>query len=55
MLVKPMNSTALIQQLEALLVAHEDRKRPVDKIPGMVSAPDKDGRKESVRSATVRT
>src|SRR6185437_9674653 len=29
MLVKPMNSHALIRQLEALLVAHEDRKRTV--------------------------
>jgi hypothetical protein len=55
MLVKPMNSTALIQQLEALLVAHEDRKRPVEKIPGMIDSPDKNGRKESTRSATVRT
>ena len=55
MLVKPMNSTALIQQLEALLVAHEDRKRPVERVPGMIGTPDKDGRKESPRSATVRT
>lgn len=55
MLVKPMNSTALIQQLEALLVAHEDRKRPVEKVPGMINAPEKDGRKESSRNATVRT
>jgi hypothetical protein len=45
----------LIQQLEALLVAHEDRKRPVEKVPGMISAPDKAQRKESTRSATVRT
>ena len=54
MLVKPMNSTALIQQLEALLVAHEDRKRPVEKVPGMI-APDKENRKDSSRNATVRT
>jgi DNA-binding response OmpR family regulator len=32
MLVKPMNSQSLIRQLEALLVAHEDRKRPVEKV-----------------------
>ena len=55
MLVKPMNSTALIQQLEALLVAHEDRKRPVEKVPGMISSPDKERRKEAPRSATVRS
>jgi DNA-binding response OmpR family regulator len=35
MLVKPMNSQALIRQIEALLVAHEDRKRPAAKVPGM--------------------
>jgi DNA-binding response OmpR family regulator len=55
MLVKPMNSSALIQQLEALLVAHEDRKRPVEKVPGLVSAADKDQRKESGRNATARS
>jgi DNA-binding response OmpR family regulator len=54
MLVKPMNSTALIQQLEALLVAHEDRKRPVEKASGMFG-PDKEQRKESARGATART
>lgn len=32
MLVKPMNSQSLIRQLEALLVAHEDRKRPVESV-----------------------
>jgi DNA-binding response OmpR family regulator len=55
MLVKPMNSSALIQQLEALLVAHEDRKRPVEKVPGLVGAADKDQRKESGRNATARS
>ena len=54
MLVKPMNCAALIQQLEALLVAHEDRKRPVEKVPGMIGA-DKDRRKESSRNATARS
>lgn len=54
-LVKPMNSNALIQQLEALLVAHEDRKRPVEKVPGLASAPDKEQRKGSARNATART
>ena len=53
MLVKPMNSTALIQQLEALLVAHEDRKRPVEKVPGLMSAPGKEQRKGSPSSATA--
>ena len=55
MLVKPMNSTALVQQLEALLVAHEDRKRPVEKVPGLVASAGKDRRKGSPRIATVRT
>jgi DNA-binding response OmpR family regulator len=55
MLVKPMNSTALIQQLEALLVAHEDRKRPVEKVAGLIPAAEKDSRKESTRGATART
>jgi DNA-binding response OmpR family regulator len=55
MLVKPMNSAVLIQQLEALLVAHEDRKRPVEKVPGLVASADKDHRKTSSRNATART
>jgi DNA-binding response OmpR family regulator len=55
MLVKPMNSSALIQQLEALLVAHEDRKRPVEKVAGLVASADKGRRKDSTRSAAVRT
>jgi DNA-binding response OmpR family regulator len=53
MLVKPMNSSALIQQLEAILVAQEDRKRPVEKVPGLVSSAAKDRRKSSPRSATA--
>jgi DNA-binding response OmpR family regulator len=53
MLVKPMNSTALIQQLEALLVAHEDRKRPVEKVPGLKSSTERDRRKSSPQSATA--
>ena len=55
MLVKPMNSTALIQQLEALLVAHEDRKRPVEKVPSLAASAEKDRRKGSPRGATART
>jgi DNA-binding response OmpR family regulator len=31
MLVKPMNTQDLLVQIEALLVTHEDKKRPVDK------------------------
>ncbi len=54
MLVKPMNSTALIHQLEALLVAHEDRKRPVEKVARLVASAAKD-RKVAPRSATART
>ena len=53
MLVKPMNSQALIQQLEALLVAHEDRKRPVEKVVTLAAAAGKEGRKGSPRSATT--
>jgi DNA-binding response OmpR family regulator len=55
MLVKPMNSAVLIQQLEALLVAHEDRKRPVEKVPSLVASSDKDRRKGAPRSAVART
>ncbi len=54
MLVKPMNSQALIRQLEALLVAHEDRKRPVEK--AATQAASKEGPKTSTRTpATART
>ncbi|MHB1673102.1 MAG: response regulator [Acidobacteriaceae bacterium] len=55
MLVKPMNSAALIQQLEALLVAHEDRKRPVEKVAGLAASTEKDRRKSTTRSATARS
>lgn len=51
MLVKPMNSEALIQQLEALLVAHEDRKRPVEKVPFASSGKDR----HTNTAATART
>ena len=54
MLVKPMNSNLLIQQLEALLVAHEDRKRPVENISGL-DIPASKNRKSSVRSVAVRS
>ena len=54
MLVKPMNSKVLIQQLEALLVAHEDRKRPVKKVQGLDIPASKD-RKSSTRSVAART
>lgn len=47
MLVKPMNSQALIRQLEALLVAHEDRKRPVEKATSVAAASGKERRKSS--------
>jgi DNA-binding response OmpR family regulator len=55
MLVKPMNSSALIQQLEALLVAHEDRKRPVEKVTGLAASAEKVNRKGTARSATAHT
>ena len=51
-LVKPMNSNALIRQLEALLVAHEDRKRPVAKVTDLAAAAGKERRKVSARTAT---
>ena len=55
MLVKPMNSSVLIQQLEALLVAHEDRKRPVEKVAGLAASAEKVRRKTSSRSATAHS
>ena len=52
MLVKPMNSQALIQQLEALLVSHEDRKkRPAEKVSALAVAASKERRKGAPRSA----
>lgn len=54
MLVKPMNSNVLIQQLEALLVAHEDRKRPVKSVPGLEISASRN-RKSSARSVAART
>lgn len=48
MLVKPMNSQVLIRQLEALLVAHEDRKRPVEKVAAVAG---KEQGKRAVRAA----
>ena len=55
MLVKPMNSSALIQQLEALLVAHEDRKRPVEKVAGLAASAEKARRKGAPRRATAHS
>ena len=55
MLVKPMNSSVLIQQLEALLVAHEDRKRPVEKVAGLAASAEKSRRKGTTRSAAAQT
>lgn len=57
MLVKPMNSQALIRQLEALLVAHEDRKRPVEKVSALAASSSKEGRKGSARAlgAAIRS
>ncbi|HET9087520.1 MAG TPA: response regulator [Acidobacteriaceae bacterium] len=55
MLVKPMNSQVLIQQLEALLVAHEDRKKGPEKVPALAASAGKDRRKATPRvSSTVR-
>lgn len=54
MLVKPMNSQALIQQLEALLVAHEDRKkRPPEKVSTTLAAAATKERKSSRNPATA--
>jgi DNA-binding response OmpR family regulator len=33
MLVKPMNTSDLVRQLEALLISHEDKKHPREKLP----------------------
>ena len=56
MLVKPMNSQALIRQLEALLVAHEDRKRPVEKVTNIAAAAaGKERRKTPNTAATARS
>ncbi len=56
MLVKPMNSQALIRQLEALLVAHEDRKRPVEKVTSIAAAAvGKERRKTPRAVATARS
>lgn len=53
MLVKPMNSHVLIQQLESLLVAHEDKKRAGDKLPSVAAtASKKELREAQARSAT---
>jgi DNA-binding response OmpR family regulator len=50
MLVKPMNSQLLIQQLEAMLVAHEDRKRPVERAVQLADAAEKETRKRAPRA-----
>ncbi len=56
MLVKPMNSQALIRQLEALLVAHEDRKRPVEKVTAISSSAGKErGKRTAHTAAPART
>lgn len=55
MLVKPMNSQALIQQLEALLAAHEARKKhPAERVPVLAAAATKERRKSSRNSTTAR-
>lgn len=53
MLVKPMNSQVLIHQLEALLVAHEDRKKRPEKVPALAAAESKNGRKTPPRVSTT--
>lgn len=56
MLVKPMNSQVLIQQLEALLVAHEDRKKRPEKVSVIAAGATKERRKASTRiSSTARS
>lgn len=49
MLVKPMHSQVLIQQLEAMLIAHEDRKRPVERAV-QIAAAAKETRKRAPRA-----
>lgn len=53
MLVKPMNSQTLIRQLEALLVAHEDRKRPAGKVAALAAADGKQTRRGSAKTAAT--
>jgi DNA-binding response OmpR family regulator len=39
MLVKPMNTSDLVRQLEALLISHEDKKHPKEALPvGKIAA-----------------
>lgn len=55
MLVKPMNGQALIRQVEALLVAHEDRKRPAAKVPGLTGKGRRTSGEVSAASAGTRS
>jgi DNA-binding response OmpR family regulator len=44
MLVKPMNTSDLVRQLEALLIAHEDKKHPKEVLPlGKAAAKSRSG------------
>lgn len=52
MLVKPLNSQALIRQLEALLVSHEDKKhRAEPEIPAIAAAAGNGARKGQARAS----
>jgi DNA-binding response OmpR family regulator len=53
LLVKPMNTQALLVQLEALLVAHEDKKQKAMKTAAAEEAPA--ARKTPVRPSTRKT
>jgi DNA-binding response OmpR family regulator len=52
MLVKPMNSQVLIHQLEALLVAHEDRKKRPEKAQVPTEVVSGERRKSAPRVST---
>jgi DNA-binding response OmpR family regulator len=52
MLVKPMNSQVLIQQLEALLIAHEDKKKRPEKVQALSAAASEERRKTTPRSSS---
>jgi DNA-binding response OmpR family regulator len=54
MLVKPMHTSDLLRQLEALLVTHEDNKRKADKA-GLAPAPAKVARKSPSKADAKTT
>ena len=54
MLVKPMNTEELLRQIEALLVAHEDKKQKPAVVPGKSSSQKTAARQVSPKMARAR-